>query len=91
MKEYISKYQKKFKLNYIESLSQKKLIKHYLNSDIFLLLSAEEGLPSVFKESILCSLPIIGSLESGIRDLEIENKVFCIDKTDKKYMKQLIK
>ncbi len=90
MKEYISKYQKKFKLNYIESLSQKKLIKHYLNSDIFLLLSAEEGLPSVFKESILCSLPIIGSLESGTRDLEIENKVFCIDKTDQEKIHETI-
>ena len=90
MNEYISKYDKKFKLNYIESLSQKQLIKHYLNSDIFLLLSAEEGLPSVFKESILCSLPIIGSLESGTRDLFIENKVFCVDKTDQEKIYETI-
>tara|TARA_B100000886_G_scaffold340480_1_gene310339 strand:- start:24648 stop:25835 length:1188 start_codon:yes stop_codon:yes gene_type:complete len=90
MNEYISKYEKKFNLNYIEALSQKQLINHYLKSDIFLLLSAEEGLPSVFKESILCGVPIIGSLESGARDLEIENKVFCIDKTDQEKIHETI-
>lgn len=83
MGNYIENYPKNFEINYIENLSQKKLINNYLDSDIFLLLSAEEGLPSVFKESILCNLPIIGSIESGSMDLEIENKVFCVDKTDK--------
>ena len=83
MNNYIKNYPKNFEINYMENLSQPNLIKYYLESDIFLLLSAEEGLPSVFKESILCNLPIIGSIESGARDIQIENKVYCIDKTDK--------
>ena len=83
MHNYIKNYPKNFRLNYMENLSQPNLIKYYLNSDVFLLLSSEEGLPNVFKESILCNLPIIGSIESGARDLQIENKVCCIDKTDK--------
>ena len=90
MNNYIKNYPKNFEINYIENLSQKKLIKNYFDSDIFLLLSAEEGLPSVFKESILCSLPIIGSIESGSKDLEIENKVFCVDKTDKININRII-
>ena len=90
MNNYIKNYPKNFEINYIENLSQKKLIKNYFDSDIFLLLSAEEGLPSVFKEAILCSLPIIGSIESGSRDLEIENKVFYVDKTDKITINRII-
>lgn len=55
---------------HIDSVNQSELVKYYSKAKVFLLPSREEGLSMVQAQAIACNLPIIGSKNSGAKDLQ---------------------
>ena len=55
---------------HIPPVDQKKLVRYYNKAKVFLLPSREEGLAMVQAQAIACNLPLIGSKDSGAKDLQ---------------------
>lgn len=83
MEKYLKSYKKDFDINWIRKINHKKIVEYYKKSNLFMLFSTEEGLPSVFKECLISGLPIIGSKESGAEDLVSIGNCYCINKESK--------
>lgn len=83
MEKYLKSYKKDFDINWIKKINHEKIVEYYKKSNLFILLSTEEGLPSVFKECLISGLPIIGSKESGAEDLVSIGNCYCINKESK--------
>ena len=83
MEKYLNETKKNFKMNWKSKVNHEEIAKFYKSSNIFILLSTEEGLPNVFKECIVSGLPLIGSHESGAEDLLNFNNCYCVNKDNK--------
>lgn len=55
---------------HIDAVEQHQLLNYYQQAKIFLLPSREEGLAMVQAQAIACNLPLIGSPDSGAKDLK---------------------
>lgn len=58
------------RFTHIDSVAQSKLIEFYAQAKVFVLPSREEGLAMVQVQAIACNLPLIGSKNSGAKDLK---------------------
>ena len=91
IEKYIYNYKKEFNFKWYKRIPFNNLPEIYYKNDLFILLSAEEGLPNVFKEALYSGLPIIGSYESGISELKDENNnIWSLDKEDTKKISKIM-
>lgn len=58
------------RFTHIDKVDQSQLINFYNKAKVFLIPSREEGLAMVQAQAIACNLPVIGSPNSGIEDLQ---------------------
>lgn len=58
------------------------LIKHYQNSDVFVLFSNYENLPCVLLEALCCGLPLIASGVGGVSEIVNENNGILVKSKD---------
>lgn len=84
-------------INNIENLDENyfpnsKIIKKYLDSDLYINLSRIESFGITFIESLACGLPIISFNTKGVNEIVKNNyNGFLVDNTDIKKMVELIK
>lgn len=58
------------RFTHIDKVDQSELVNYYNKAKIFLIPSRQEGLAMVQAQAIACNLPVVGSPNSGIEDLQ---------------------
>lgn len=83
-------------VHFLGALSQKEIVEHYNQADIFILLSREElpdveGFGLVFLEAAACGLPSVGGNSGGIPDaIENEKSGWLVDPNDQEKINFLL-
>lgn len=77
-------------IDFINHLSQDKLIKYYQNSSVYLQLSLREGLPNSVCEAMLCGCIPVGTNAGGI-PIAIGSAGYISEKRDAQEISELIK